>query len=330
MDSGDLKRRDFFKVGAAGAAGFAMGVANPARVEGSETPAGPDAPLGPMPTRPLGRTGHQVGLFSLGGQATLEQPGRQGQAEEIIHRALDLGVNYIDTAAAYGGGLSQRYIGEVMKSRRDEAFLATKTHRRSRDESWGLLEESLELLQTDHLDLWQIHNITRQEEVDRIFAPGGAMEALIEAKEQGVVKNLGITGHYDPAPLIDAVNRFDYDAILMALNPTDPHLTPFADELLPLANRKGMGVIAMKLACRGRIFRDSGLRTMRDSMHWTLSHPVSTAIIGVDTVNQLEENVRIATTFQPMEPAAMTRVAALTADYVEEAAFFKRGGVGWS
>ncbi len=324
MDAGDLKRRDFFKLGAAGAAGLAVGAAAPLRAHG------PAAPLGPMPSRPLGSTGHQVRLFSLGGQATLEQPGREGQAVEIIHRALDLGVNYIDTAAAYGRGISQRYIGKVMKTRRDEVFLATKTHLRSRDESMGLLEDSLRSLQTDHLDLWQIHNITRQDEVDRIFAPGGAMDALVEAKEQGIVKNLGITGHYDPAPLMNALERFDFDTILLALNPTDPHLTPFATELLPLANRKGMGVIAMKLACRGRIFRDTGLRTMSDSMGWVLSHPVSTVIIGVDTVTQLEENVRIATAFEPMGPAELTRVAALTEEYVEEAAFFKLGGVGWS
>jgi uncharacterized protein len=322
MDGRDFNRRDFVKVGAAGTAALVLA---PALVAAGPGPGAFPA----MPTRPLGRTGHQVGLFSLGGQATLEQPGREQEALAIIHRALDLGVNYIDTAPAYGRGVSLRYIGEVMKTRRAEVYLATKTHLRTRDESMRLLEMNLELLQTDHLDLWQLHNIMDLEQVDQVFRRGGAMEALIEAKEQGVVRHLGLSGHYDPAPLMDCIERFDFDALLMALNPTDPHLYPFADQLLPLANRKGMGVIAMKLACRGRIFRRGGLRTMSDSMRYTLSHPVSTAIIGCDTVSQLEENVRIAAAFQPMDRAEMHRIAALTAPYAGDAAFFKRDGAGW-
>ncbi|NJD11086.1 MAG: aldo/keto reductase, partial [Gemmatimonadetes bacterium] len=112
-----------------------------------------------MPERPLGSTGHRVRVFSLGGQATLEQPGRDEEALAIINRALDLGVNYLDTAAAYGRGISQRYLGEVLKTRRREVFLASKTHDRTRDGSLRLLDESLKLLQTAHLDLWQLHNV---------------------------------------------------------------------------------------------------------------------------------------------------------------------------
>jgi uncharacterized protein len=324
MNGRELTRRDFVKVGAAGTAALVL---TPELV--AARPAGAAAGIGPMPTRPLGRTGHEVGLFSLGGQATLEQPNREKEAVAIIHRALDLGVNYIDTAPGYGRGLSHRYVGEVMRTRRSEVYLATKTGARTRDESMRLLESSLEQLQTDRLDLWQLHNIMHPENVDQVFRAGGAMEALIEAREQGVVRHLGLSGHYDPAPLMDCTERFDFDVILMALNPTDPHLYPFADALLPLANRKEMGVVAMKLACRGRLFRRSGLRSMSDSMRYTLSHPISTAIIGCDTVAQLEENVRIAAAFEPMEAAEMARVAGLTASYAGEAAFFKRDGAGW-
>jgi uncharacterized protein len=324
MDGRDLTRRDFVKVGAVGTAALVLAP----DLVASSAPSDP-ATIPAMPTRPLGRTGHQVGLFSLGGQATLEQPGREEEALAIINRALDLGVNYIDTAPAYGRGVSLRYIGEVMKTRRSEVYLATKTHLRTRDESMRLLEMNLELLQTDRLDLFQLHNIMHVEQVDQVFARGGAMEALLEAQDQGMVRHLGLSGHYDPAPLMDCIERFDFDAILMALNPTDRYLYPFADQLLPLANRKGMGVIAMKLACRGRIFRPGGLRTMSDSMRYTLSHPVSTAIIGCDDVAQLEENVRIAAAFQPMDRTEMDRIAALTASYAGEAAFFKREGAGW-
>jgi uncharacterized protein len=325
MDGRELSRRDFVKVGVAGTAALVL-----APERAAATAMGGPAGSPRMPMRPLGRTGDRVGLFSLGGQATLEQPNRESEAAAIINRALDLGVNYIDTAPAYGRGVSLGYIGEVMKTRRAEVYLATKTHLRTRDESMRLLETNLTLLQTDRLDLWQLHNIMHGEQVDQVFGRGGAMEALIEAKEQGVVRHLGLSGHYDPAPLIACIERFDFDAILMALNPTDPHLYPFAEELLPLANRKQMGVIAMKLACRGRIFRRGGLSSMADSMRYTLSHPVSTVIIGCDTVAQVEENVRIATAFEPMNRSEMERVAGLTAAYAADAAFFKRDGVGWS
>jgi aryl-alcohol dehydrogenase-like predicted oxidoreductase len=185
-----------------------------------------------MPERDLGLTNHRVRLFSLGGQATIEQDGTRDESLAIIDRAIDLGVNYIDTAAAYGRGISQKYIGEVMATRRNEVFLATKTHNRTRDGSLRLLEESLESLQTDHLDLWQLHNISRTEQLDQIFGPDGAIEALEQARSEGTVRFLGITGHYDPAVLHDGITRYDFDTILMALNPADPYHLPFTTQLL--------------------------------------------------------------------------------------------------
>lgn len=314
----ELTRRDFVKVGAVGAAAAVV-------PKGSRK-----TPLRPtMPDRPLGRTGHRVKLFSLGGQATLEQQGTRDQAVDIINRAIDLGVNYIDTAAAYGRGISQTYIGEVMATRRDEVFLATKTHRRSRDESLQLLEESLRLLQTDHLDLWQLHNIQRDEQLDQIFAKDGAIEALVQAREEGIVRFLGITGHYDPDVLFRGINRFEFDTVLMALNPADPHFRPFTQNLLPLANHKGMGVIAMKIPARGQLFRDGGITSMRDALSWTFSQPVSTVIVGCDTVEQLEENVRIATEFEQLPEEELRRISGLTEHYPKEAAFFKRDGAGF-
>lgn len=315
----ELSRRDFVKVGAVGAASAIINCK--AAAEPTARPA--------MPDRPLGRTGHRVKLFSLGGQATLEQQGKRDQSVEIINRAIDLGVNYIDTAAAYGRGISQTYIGEVMATRRNEVFLATKTHNRTRDGSLELLEQSLELLQTDHLDLWQLHNITTTEQLDQIFGQDGAIEALQQAKGEGTVRFLGITGHFDPDVLIDGINRFDFDTILMALNPADPHFRPFATELLPLANRKGMGVIAMKIPARGELFREGGITSMRDALNWTFSQPISTVVVGCDTVEQLEENVSVATEFAPLSQVDLARISGLTAHYPEQAAFFKRDGAGF-
>ena len=317
MSPQDYSRREFVKLGAVGASAAFV-----CRDE-------PLSPQPPMPERNLGRTGHRVRLFSLGGQATLERDGTRDESLAIINRAIDLGVNYIDTAARYGRGISQTYIGEVMATRRKEVFLATKTHDRTRDGSLRLLEESLTSLQTDHLDLWQLHNITRTEQLDQIFGAGGAIEAMEQAKDEGTVRFLGITGHYDPAVLLDGITRYDFDNILMALNPADPHHLPFAAELLKTANEKQMGIVGMKIPARGRLFRDGGITSMRDALRWVLTHPVSTVIVGCDTVAQLEENVQIAQQFEPMDKQELARVAGLVEPYALQAAFFKRDAAGF-
>ena len=156
-----------------------------------------------MPTRNLGRTGFRVGIFSLGGQSALERGNNDAVAVPLVERALDLGVNYIDTSSIYGGPdrWSERYIGQVTKRRRSEAFLASKTKERTRDASMRMLEQSLKLLNTDHLDLWQLHDIGTMTDVDEVFAKGGAMEALVEAREQKMVRFLGLTGHHRPESL---------------------------------------------------------------------------------------------------------------------------------
>ncbi|MGM0668566.1 MAG: aldo/keto reductase [Gemmatimonadota bacterium] len=326
MPENKFSRRDFMKVTGAGTAGFVLGKTPP---EAGASEVQPTKVPPPMPERPLGKTGHDVRIFSLGGQATIERPGTDEESEAIINRAIDLGVNYIDTAAAYGRGISQRYIGRVMATRRNEVFLATKTHNRTRDGSLQLLEESLKSLQTDHLDLWQLHNISRTEQLDQIFADDGAIHALMEARDQGIVKNLGITGHANPDVLLDGLRRFDFDTILLALNPADKYHRPFMDELLPEANRRRMGVIGMKIPARGRIFRDGGITTMKDALTWTLSQPVSTVIIGCDTVEQLEENISIAAGFQPLNSAQMAAIEAKVAGYPKEASFYKEGAAGF-
>jgi uncharacterized protein len=208
-----------------------------------------------MPTRNLGKTGYKVGIFSLGGQASLEKPNNEAVAVPIIEQALDLGVNYVDTSSIYGGPerWSEQYVGKVMKHRREEAFLATKTKERTRDASMRMIEKSLNLLQTDHVDLWQLHDIGTMTDINEIFAKGGAMEALLEARDQKIVRYLGITGHYRPDALIEAIHRHPFDTILMAVNAADPHHYSFSEQLLPLAVEKQMGIIGMKVPARGRI-----------------------------------------------------------------------------
>lgn len=341
-DPTSLARRDFLKVGGAAAAGFLAGGIAPEPAQ-----ALPPLPVNPvtqgaMPTRNLGRTGYRVGIFSLGGQAAVEQPDNAAVAVPIVERALDLGVNYVDTAAAYGGTArwSQRYIGEVMRRRRAEVFLASKTNDRTRDGSLRLLEESLRLLNTDHLDLWQLHNVARMQQVEQIFAPGGAIEALTQARDQRLVRFLGVSGHADPAVLIAMLERFPFDTILLALNAADRHHLSFAEQLLPLAVERQMGIIGMKIPARSRILStwapppvDSqpptqrvtrpGTITMREAMYYTLSLPVSTVVIGCDSVAHVEENVAVASAFTPLSEAQLGSLAARTEPIARQALFFR-------
>jgi len=326
-----IPRRDLLKIGAAALAGLA---ARRVALPGAGLPHEPD-----LPTRPLGRTGHAVKIFSLGGQAALEHPDNQDVAVPLIERALDLGVNYIDTSARYGGPArwSEHYLGLVMKRRRAEAFLATKTHDRTRDGSLRLLDKSFELLQTDHLDLWQLHNLQRMEEVDQIFARGGAIEALIQAREQKLVRFLGVTGHADPDVLIAAIQRFPFDTVLLALNAADRHHLSFADRLLPLAVERRMGIIGMKIPARGRILSSwtpgpddkygattSGTISMPEAMRYVLTLPVSTVIIGCDGIAQLEENIAIARGFTPLAGSEMAVLEERARPVHRQALFFRR------
>ncbi len=338
-----LDRRDFLKLG---------GTATAALLAQSVVPtvahALPPLPLNPvtdksMPTRNLGKTGYRVGIFSLGGQAAVEKPNNEAVAVSIIERALDVGINYIDSAAAYGGEQrwSQRYIGQVMKRRRAEAFITSKTHLRTRDESLRLLEESLKLLNTDHLDLWQLHRVATPDDIERIFAKGGAIQAMQEARAQKMVRFLGITGHTAPDVLMEGIRRFPFDTILMAINAADRHHLSFAEQLLPLAVEKQMGIIGMKIPARGRILgnwtppppdqarpREGGARpgtlSMKEAMYYVLSLPVSTVIVGCDSPEQVEENVKLAREFTPLSEDQMTALAAKSEPVARQALFFRR------
>lgn len=340
--SSSSSRRDFLKsTGAVTAGVMASGFI------GDTAHALPSLPFNPvtadaMPTRNLGRTGHRVGIFSLGGQASIEQPNNDAVAVPLVERALDLGVNYIDTAAQYGGSerWSQRYIGQVMKRRRNQVYLAGKTHDRTRDGSLKLLEESLKLLNTDHLDAWQLHHIDRKEEVEQIFAKGGALEALVQAREQKMVRYLGVTGHSDPEVLMECLRRFDFDQILMAVNAADKHHRSFMEQLLPMAVDKKMGIIGMKIPARGRILESwhpekskdtgwnqpapkPGVLAMKEAMYFTLSLPVSTVIIGCDNLAQLEENVKLARDFTPLSEKQLAGLTERTEPIARQSLFFR-------
>lgn len=299
-----------------------------------------------IPQRPLGRTGRMVGIYSLGAQATVEQVGMKDQAIEIVNRCIDLGINYIDTSAMYGQnglnrktpelqGTSERHVGEVMKTRRNEVYLATKTHDRTYDGSMRLLEKSLNNLQTDHIDLWQIHNIKGEgkEDIDQILADDGVLKAMEKARDEKIVTHLGITGHADPEPMRVLVERYPFDCVLMALNAADKHHNPFIEKLLPVATQKNMGVIGMKIPARDRIFSNGGIITMKEAMNYTMSLPVSTIIVGLDNIDELEENVRIAQEFVPLSEGEMLVIEDKVKPHYEHLMFYKglsQWPKGWS
>ncbi len=353
MEKNNFSRRAFLGAGLTAAASAAVGNTFPAAGEPNPgaVKAGKENPFnartyGAMPTRSLGKTGHKVGILSLGGQATLEIKGRDEESEKIINRAIDLGINYIDTAASYGGGVSQLNIGRVMKTRRGEVWLSTKTHDRTYDGSMRLLEESLKNLQTDHLDTWQLHNVQTMDQVNQIFSATGAIKALEKARSEGVVRKLGITGHFEPLVLLEAIRRYPFDSILMALNAADVHYLSFINYLLPEAQKQGMAIIGMKVTTRSRLLStwvpppeaeqpDVRLRTtkpgtitIKEALTYNMSQPVSTTIIGVDSIAQIEENVGIASGFSPLSQQELKEIEFKTIPVVRQGLYFRRWDLG--
>ena len=248
-----------------------------------------------LPARVLGRTGARVSILGLGGQILLQTPDRWDEAVELINRALDLGINYCDTAAAYYP--SELYYGEVMPERRHEVFLATKTGDRTRDGAWRSIEQSLVNLQTDHVDLIQVHSLDRFDHLDRALQPDGALAAMSEAREQGLTRFIGVSGH-NADVLLSALHAFDFDTILVRINPLDPLRGDVIGSVLPVAHRRRMGVIAMKVMDRGGLL-NRGV-SPSSLLRYTLSQHVATAIVGCGSLRDLEENFETARTFRPL------------------------------
>ncbi|NLX42533.1 MAG: aldo/keto reductase [Chloroflexi bacterium] len=262
-----------------------------------------------LPTRPLGKTGVQVTQLGLGGLYGVAQLSGHEQAVEIINRAIDLGINYIDTASRYGNGASELNIGVVMRQRRDEVFLTSKSHNPTYDGTLALVERSLARLQTDHLDLYQHHFLGQSLHLEQLQTGHSAREAMERLRDEGVIRFIGVTAH-SARLLADALEDYAYDTALITLNPAHAVMqdVDHLERFFRVAQARGTGVIAMKVVERGNLVR-RGLR-MEQLLPWTLSHPVATAIVGVDNIAQLEENVRLARAFSPMSPEAMAALEA--------------------
>src|SRR4030042_5395166 len=249
-----------------------------------------------MEERPYGRTGEKFGILSFGAQRIVDSHGcSEGDAIKIINYSLDHGIRYFDTAWIYSGGQSEERIGKVARYRRKEMWIATKTITRTAKDSRLQLEESLRRLQTDHIDEWRFHNIWSLEELDKVTGPGGSLEAAIQARDEGMVRYISISGHTNPWVQVEALNRFPFDSVLCAVSVLDHFILSFAEEFLPIANARGVAIIGMKVMGLGVLapFYEKALR-------YTLSLPISTAIVGMETMEQLDKNLVVAENFKPL------------------------------
>jgi len=252
-------------------------------------------------TRALGGTGAQVLPVSLGGEGILRTTGRARQAVPVILEALRLGVRYCDTAPAYQQ--SQDYYGEAFraagKGSRESVLLASKCHERTRDRALRLLDDSLRRLGTDHLDTWQMHDLREMDELDVLSGKGGALQAVLEAKADGRIRFVGLTGHHDPDVLLEAMRRFPFDTILVAINPADRRYRPFIPTVVAEARKRNMGVVGMKALAGGRLVdaAPSG-----DLLRYAATH-ADTVVVGCSTVDEVRANLAIADGFVPMTDA---------------------------
>jgi aryl-alcohol dehydrogenase-like predicted oxidoreductase len=249
-----------------------------------------------METRPFGKTGESFPILSFGSQRIVDGEGcSEDQALKILNTALDRGIRYFDTAWIYSQGQSEERVGKVAKHRRGEMWIATKTWDTTRDGARRQLEESLTRLQTDHVDEWRLHNVWDFDRLDQMTGKGGALEAAIQAREEGLVRFLSISGHTDPQIQIEALRRFPFDTVLVAVSVLDHFIYSFAEEFLPVAARLGVGVIGMK------IFGYKKLAHVADrALRYALALPLTTVVAGCSTMAELEADLAVAEHFVPM------------------------------
>jgi aryl-alcohol dehydrogenase-like predicted oxidoreductase len=274
-----------------------------------------------IPKRKLGKTGVDVTILGLGGEGVLRTYGYEREADDLINRAIDLGINYFESARAYSG--SESYYGRSLRERRKEIFLTSKSHARNKKGALLHLQETLRNMKTDHLDLWQVHDVRTEEEIEEIFGPNGALEAFVEAKDKGLVRFIGVTGHHDPLITKRCLQRFDFDTVLIPVNPAEPAYKSYLTEVIPSAKKKGMGIVGMKVYFRGFADKLPWFETMEPLFRFALSQPITTAVIGCDDVEQLEENVKLAGSFSPMTEKETQELIGSVSPFARELMYYK-------
>jgi predicted aldo/keto reductase-like oxidoreductase len=274
-----------------------------------------------LPKRLLGNTGEKISILGLGGEGVLRSFDRENEAVALIHRAIDLGITYFESARAYAG--SESYYGKALEERRKEIFLASKSHERTIEGALKHLEITLKKMNTDFLDLWVVHDVRSIGDLDLIFGPKGAVKAFETAKRNGLVRWIGISAHKNPAILSRALDLFPFDTVLMPVNPAECHYRPFLDEILPKAQKKGLGVLGMKVFSRGACVKIYGVELIEKCLRYALAQPISTAVIGCDAIEQLEMNVRIARSFQPLTKIEQENLIERVKYYARELTYYR-------
>jgi len=301
-ESYQQRRRTFLKALSAAGAGALLAGNAPAVL------AATGSTVGPVPKRKFGRHQEMVSSLCLGG-ATLAHAESLEAATRIAHAAIDMGVTFFDNAWEYSNGRAEEWMGSAIQGKRGQVFLMTKvcTHNKgqeSKAKALAMLEDSLRRLKTDHLDLWQVHQILTDKEADSIFIPDGVLAAIEQAKKQGKIRYCGFTGHAMPKVHLRVLaHKYPFDSVQMPLSAFDSHDNGFQKLVLPEAIKQGLAPLAMKtLGGNARAIKD-GLVTAEECLRYSLSLPVVTVVSGIDKMEWLRENARVAASFKPLTAA---------------------------
>ncbi|AGA29966.1 aldo/keto reductase [Singulisphaera acidiphila] len=295
-------RREFLQTGAAGVAAAAL--------SGAAAPEGTNP--GGILLRPLGRTDEKVSVLCLGGHAsTNPQKLSEQESLRLIQRAVDEGITFMDNCWDYHNGVAEERMGKALAEggRRNKTFLMTKCCGRNVKDAQSNLEESLRRLKTDHLDLWQFHEIVYDSDPSWVFAEDGAIHAGLKALKEGKVRYLGFTGHKDPSIHLDMLSKpYEWATVQMPLNVMDVHYRSFQKKVLPVLLERQIGVLAMKsLGGNGSIVTKAGV-SVEDALRYVLSLPISTLVSGIDSEKVLDQNLKIVRDFKPLTAEEKTRI----------------------
>ena len=303
----NVSRREFVKMAVAAGAAMAAGP----QLWSAES-------QNDFPVRPLGRTGEKVSAIGLGGYHIGTQ-GDEQMSIRIVRSAIDRGITFMDNCWDYNGGVSEERMGKaLLDGYRKKVFLMTKIDGRTKTLAAKQIDESLKRLQTDHVDLLQFHEIVRMTDPDPIFASGGAMEAVLEARQSGKLRFIGFTGHKDPSIHlrmleVAGANKFRFDTVQMPLNVMDAHFRSFEHQVVPKLVEEGVGVLGMKSLGSGAILRSQTVSAI-ECLQYAMNLPTSTVIAGIDSMEILDQAIEAAHTFRPMSQEQVSALLARTAD----------------
>jgi predicted aldo/keto reductase-like oxidoreductase len=249
-----------------------------------------------MEQRAYGRTGEKFSILSFGAQRIVDAHGcSEEEAIRMINYALDHGIRYFDTAWIYSAGQSEERVGKVAKDRRAEMWIVTKVWARDSKGARTQLEQSLKRLQTDHVDEWRLHNVWSLEELDKLTAPGGALETAIKARKEGLTRYISISGHSNPQVQIQALERFPFDSVLCSTSVLDHFILSFIEEFIPVAKAKGVAIAGMKIMGLGVL-----AHLYEKALRYAFGLPIDTAVVGMDNMEQLKNNLAVAEEYKPL------------------------------